>query len=106
MSYRYMRLMLFFDLPVEKAKQKREYRTFVKKIKSFGFYMMQKSVYIKMGIDNQVIESTLNKIKAYLPSEGNVFVLSITEKQFASIEFLLGENSTDVINSDDRIIKL
>ena len=104
MSYRYMRLMLFFDLPVEKAKQKREYRTFVKKLKSFGFYMMQKSVYIKMGIDNQVIESTLSKIKAYLPSEGNV--LSITEKQFASIEFLLGESSTDVINSDDRVIKL
>ena len=101
-----MRLMLFFDLPVEKSKQRSEYRRFVKKIKSVGFYMLQESVYVKMGIDSQVIESTISKIKPSLPSEGNVFVLSITEKQFTSIDILLGENVTEVINSDERLIEL
>lgn len=101
-----MRLMLFFDLPVEKAKQKKEYRLFVKKLKSVGFYMLQKSVYVKFGIDSQVTESTISKIKQFLPSEGSVFVLSITEKQFASIAILIGNNVTDVINTDERIVKL
>lgn len=101
-----MRLILFFDLPVETSSDRKEYRKFVKSLKKNGFYMMQKSVYIKMGIDSQVTDSTIKKIKTDLPNKGNVFVLSITEKQFSSIEMLLGESITDVINSDERFIEL
>lgn len=101
-----MRLILFFDLPVEKKEQQKAYRTFVKNIKKNGFYMLQKSVYVKMGIDVQSIESTVTKIKGFCPKEGDISVLSITEKQFASIEFILGSNTTDVINSDERVIEI
>lgn len=101
-----MRMILFFDLPVEKEKQKKEYRNFVKNLKKTGFYMLQKSVYVKLGIDMQVIESALKKIRGYLPAEGSVSVLTITEKQFSHMEFLLGESTTDVIQTDDRVIEL
>ncbi len=101
-----MRLILFFDLPVEKSSQQKEYRKFVKNIKKIGFYMLQKSVYIKMSIDMQAIESTINKVKGFVPKEGDISILTITEKQFANIEFILGNNSTDVINGDERIIEL
>ena len=101
-----MRIMLFFDLPVIKSKQRKEYRDFVKKLKINGFYMLQKSVYVKMGIDAQSTEATINKIRNSLPSEGNVFVIQITEKQFTGIEMILGEAVTDVINSDERVIEL
>ena len=48
MSYRFMRAILFFDLPVEKVSQRSAYRSFLKNIKKIGFYMLQKSVYVKL----------------------------------------------------------
>ena len=101
-----MRLLLFFDLPVEKVEQQRNYRRFVKALKKNGFYMLQKSVYVKLGIDMQSIDSTIKKIKQEVPKDGNIMILSITEKQFASLEIILGDFKTDVIDTDDRLIEL
>lgn len=106
MSYRFMRAILFFDLPVEKVSQQKAYRKFVKNIKKLGFYMLQKSVYVKMGIDIQAVKSTIDKVKKMCPNGGEISVLTITEKQFASIELLLGEGMSDVINNDERIVEL
>ena len=106
MSYRYMRMMLFFDLPVETNTQKRDYRHFVKNLKKLGYYMLQETGYVKLGIDTQHVDSSMQKIKAFLPKNGNIMVLNITEKQFSNINVLLGENTTDVVNSDERIIEL
>lgn len=101
-----MRLLLFFDLPMVTSEELKAYRKFVKILKKEGFYMLQESVYVKMAIDQQVITSTKSKIMKVLPNKGSVMLLSITEKQFSSIEFLLGKNKTDVINSIDRVVVL
>jgi len=106
MSYRYMRLVLFFDLPVETPKQRHNYRVLVRGIKRNGFYMLQKSVYIKLCLDSQAADSSIKQIYEFVPNEGSIFVLSVTEKQFASIKFILGEAITDVINNDSRLIEL
>ena len=84
-EYRYMRSILFFDLPVETAKQKRSYTDFVKILKVNGFFRIQKSVYCKMSIDIQNAELSIKSIKTKLPSEGVVMVMTITEKQFSSM---------------------
>ena len=101
-----MRLLLFFDLPVEKKEQRREYSKFVKNIKRFGFYMLQESVYVKLCIDNQSSEFTITKIKSVKPKDGSVFVLSVTEKQFSSINIILGSIVSDVIDNDERLVVL
>lgn len=101
-----MRILLFFDLPMLTSKEQKAYRTFIKIIKKEGFYMLQESVYIKLAINQQVVDSVKNKIKKSLPDNGSIMLLSITEKQFSSIDFMLGENKTDVVNSTDRIIVL
>lgn len=106
MNYRYMRLLLFFDLPVEKKAQRRNYSRFVKDIKSLGFYMFQKSVYLKLCLDQRIANSTIEKVKKISPKEGSVAVLTITEKQFGDISIILGEINTEVINSDERNIEL
>lgn len=106
MSFRFMRILLFFDLPMLTSKEQKAYRTFIKIIKKEGFYMLQESVYIKLAINQQVVDSVKNKIKKSLPDNGSIMLLSITEKQFSSIDFMLGENKTDVVNSTDRIIVL
>jgi len=106
MSYRYMRTILFFDLPVETASQQKAYRKFIKNIKKTGFYMMQKSVYVKMGMDMQASRSIIEKVKKICPEEGEISVLTITEKQFSAMELLLGEGKKEVIDSDERFLEL
>ncbi len=97
---------MFFDLPSVKEKQKRQYAKFVKGIKKQGFYMLQESVYVKLNVDDRAAESSIRQVKEILPPEGLVAVLKVTEKQFVSMDYLLGQMETDVIASDERTIIL
>lgn len=101
-----MRIILFFDLPAITKKDHREYAKFVKLIKKEGFFMMQESVYTKLALNQTVVNSCLSLIRKNLPADGCVSVLSITENQFNSIEHMMGEIKTDVIYSNDRVVKL
>ena len=47
-----MRLMVFFDLPVETASQRREYRLFRKFLIKDGYLMLQESVYAKLVVND------------------------------------------------------
>lgn len=106
MGYRYMRIILFFDLPSITLLDHKIYRRFIKDITKEGFFRLQESVYVKMAINQQSADSTMSSVKAFAPIEGNIMLLTVTEKQFSSLEILAGEVKTDVINTDSRIIKL
>ncbi len=101
-----MRTLLFFDLPSITLKEKKHYRDFVKYLKALGFYRLQESVFCKMDIDKQAMDSSIKRIESKLPPEGSVIALSVTEKQFSTMKILLGDIETDVINSDERVIML
>ena len=45
---RYMRLLVFFDLPVETVSQRKDYRLFRKHLIKEGYLMLQESVYAKL----------------------------------------------------------
>ena len=47
MSYRFMRILVMFDLPTETSEERRDYRKFRKNLIKNGFIMMQESVYVK-----------------------------------------------------------
>ena len=49
MSYRFMRVLVLFDLPMNNSAQIREYNQFRKFLIKSGFMMMQKSVYCKLA---------------------------------------------------------
>lgn len=101
-----MRIVLFFDLPAVTKKDHKEYSKFVKHIKKEGFSMFQESVYTKLCLNETAVETTMKSIKSLLPAEGFVSCLTLTEKQFSSIQCLLGDLNTDVIMTDEKIIKL
>ncbi len=101
-----MRLIIFFDLPSVTKKDHREYNKFIKYIKKEGFSMFQESVYTKLCLNEQVVDATLKKIKNNLPKDGFISCLSLTEKQFSNIQCILGEFKSDVIISDEKIVKL
>ncbi|MDR0935002.1 MAG: CRISPR-associated endonuclease Cas2 [Erysipelotrichaceae bacterium] len=101
-----MRTILFFDLPSVSKTDHREYTRFVKFIKKKGFVMLQESVYTKLSINESVVDSTMGEIKKALPKDGMISVLTITEKQFASIEHILGDMNIDVVVDDAKVVKL
>ena len=97
---------MFFDLPVLTDAQKRNYRLFHKFLIKTGFTMMQNSVYSKILLNANNIPSLRALIEENAPRAGNVCLMTITEKQFAGIEYLVGTKKSDVIDSDKRVIEL
>lgn len=95
-----------FDLPVETSAERRAYARFVKFIKKQGFIMFQKSIYCKLSINESSVKLLEKTVKSNLPKKGMVSILTLTENQFNSISYLLGEFTTDVVNTDDRILEL
>lgn len=106
MSYRFMRLLVFFDLPTETAENRRDYRHFRKILIKNGFMMLQESVYCRMFITASAQRTAMETIKKHKPAEGMVQMLSVTEKQFAKMEYIVGECRSDVIDSDERLVIL
>lgn len=106
MIYRFMRMVIFFDLPAVTKTDHREYTKFVKFIKSKGFCMFQESVYTKLCLNETVVKATMKDIKKNVPRSGYISILTLSENQFASIETIIGSIKSDVINSDSRIVNL
>lgn len=106
MSYRFMRIIVFFDLPVITSIDRREYRRFRKHLIKSGFIMLQESVYCKLALNTTVANAIMDSIRRSKPETGLVQMLTITEKQFARMEFVIGELTTDIIDSDERLIVL
>lgn len=104
MSYRYMRIIIMFDLPVLTAKQRKEYTDFRKFLLKNGFMMMQESIYCKLMQNAVAGDTIIENIKRNKPSEGLVQVLKITEKQYSKIEYIVGKNESEVIDSDERLV--
>ena len=106
MSYRYMRMILFFDLPTETSQERREYTRFRKYLLKSGFMMMQESVYCKIALNQTVVNSLYDSLQKNKPGKGLIQVLTVTEKQFSKMEFILGEHHGDIINTDERFVEL
>lgn len=86
-----MRMIVFFDLPTITVKNKRDYVKFRKFLLKDGFDMIQWSVYCRIIAGKTAEESHFKRIKENLPPEGSVRCLTVTEKQYASIEILVGK---------------
>ena len=106
MSCRFMRMLLFFDLPRGTSKEISAAARFVKDLKKEGFIMLQESVYCKLLLNMTWFDSVRRRIENIKPKKGNVMLLTITEKQFASIELILGEISHKEFDSADRVVIL
>ena len=101
-----MRVIVFFDLPTETLENKREYRRFRKVLFKNGFLLMQESVYCRMLITPSSGKAVMDIIRKNRPSEGIVQLMTVTEKQFAGMEYITGEHHSEVIESDERLIIL
>lgn len=90
----FMRIIVFFDLPVTtKAKRKaaNQFRQFLLKD---GYQMLQLSVYARIVRGRDSLEKHNKRLREHLPEDGAIRCLEVTEKQFASMTILLGELKT------------
>lgn len=95
-----------FDLPMETAANRKDYMHFRKYLLKTGFFMLQQSVYCKLTQNQKDLERVLFNVKQHKPSTGSVMALSVTEKQFSRIEYLVGTDQSDMINDTSRLVIL
>ena len=106
MTYRYMRVIVMFDLPTTTSENIREYTKFRKYLIKSGFFMMQESVYSKLALNATIVESVMAGLRKNKPMDGLVQVFTMTEKQFQKVECLVGEASYGVLDSDESLVIL
>ena len=106
MSYRFMRILVFFDLPVTTRENRREYVSFRKYLIKSGFMMVQESVYAKLVLNAVVGNAVVLNVKNNAPSSGLVQLLTITEKQYAKMLLIIGKEHSEVVDNDDRLVIL
>ena len=106
MRDRIMRTIVFFDLPNVYAKDKSAYTQFRRYLISEGFIMLQESVYSKLVLNSEQSNLLFERIKKNAPKKGIIQLLTITERQYAKIEYIIGEPTTKIINNDERLIVL
>ena len=101
-----MRVLVMFDLPTETAEDRRNYRKFRKMLINNGFLMMQESVYTRMLINQTAVKTVVDTVEKNKPPRGLVQLLTVTEKQFSKMEYIVGEYESDVIDTDERVVIL
>ena len=82
--------MVFFDLPVKTKSERREATRFRNFLLNDGYHMLQYSVYARVCNGMDAVEKHRARIRRNLPDNGAIRMLVITEKQYESIDILLG----------------
>lgn len=97
---------MFFDLPVLTDKNRRDYRQFRKYLIKSGFLMIQESVYCKLVPNGNAADTVIENLRKHKPPEGLVQGLRVTEKQYSKMDYIVGTASTDVLDTDERLVIL
>ena len=99
-----MRVLVFFDLPVTTSENRRAYTHFRKLLLKNGFLMLQESVYCKLALNSTAVNAIVENIHKNKPEEGLIQLLTVTEKQYAKMDIIIGEIKSEVLDSDERLV--
>ena len=95
-----------FDLPVVSTHDRKEYTKFRKYLLKSGFLMLQESVYCKLVMNSTMADSLVDNLRKNKPEKGVVQAIKITEKQYEKMEYIVGVNSSEVLDTDERLVFL
>ena len=80
-----------FDLPTDTKKARKDYTYFRKNLLKDGFNMLQYSVYVRHCSSEENADVHYKRIKSFLPPDGEVRLITITDKQFSRMEAYWGK---------------
>jgi len=83
-------VFVMFDLPVGSRGARRRYARFRKALLTEGFTMLQYSVYARHGRSEAYAAPIKGEVRRQMPPDGQVRVLSVTDRQFAKMEVYFG----------------
>ncbi|MEG0808096.1 MAG: CRISPR-associated endonuclease Cas2 [Alistipes sp.] len=90
-EYRIMWILVFFDLPTETKKERKQAAEFRKKLLADGFTMFQFSIYLRHCASRENADVHTKRVKGALPLAGRVGILCVTDKQFGQMELFSGK---------------
>ena len=90
-----MWVFVFFDLPTETKKDRKNYTKFRKGLEKDGFTMFQFSIYVRHCSSRENAQVHIKRTKMNLPPQGHVCILQLTDKQFGMIELFIGRKETE-----------
>ncbi len=102
-EYRIMWVLVFFDLPTETKKERKEYAQFRKRLMLDGFTMFQFSIYLRHCPSRENAEVHIRRVKSALPPAGEVGILCITDKQFGMIEIFSGRKVAEAVSTPQQL---
>lgn len=94
-AYRIMWVLVFFDLPTETKKDRKNYARFRKLMLGDGFQMFQFSIYLRHCNSKENADVHIKRVKSILPPKGHVGVMCVTDKQFGMMEIFQGKAQVD-----------
>ena len=86
-----MWVLVMFDLPTDTKNARRQYAQFRKFLLEDGFQMMQYSIYLRHSPSQENADVHTKRVRNQLPPDGEVRVITITDKQFEKMEVFLGK---------------
>lgn len=101
-----MRVLVFFDLPTVTNANRKAYVKFRKFLLKNGFLMLQESVYCKLALNGTAVNSIIDNVHKNKPEEGLVQLMTVTEKQYAKMDIIVGNQKSEVLDSDERLVIL
>jgi len=86
-----MWVVVLFDLPVDTKAARRAYAIFRKSLIKDGFTMLQYSVYARHSSSEENAQVHINRVENWVPDDGEVRILTITDKQFEKMRIFWGK---------------
>lgn len=90
-----MRILVLFDIPVKTKAQRHIATKFRHFLLKDGYYMVQYSVYARICNGPDAVEKHRQRLKGALPENGSVRMVVMTEKQYETIDVLVGSYSPE-----------
>ncbi len=100
-----MRIFVLFDLPNVTKREKKNYIRFRKELMDDGFTMLQYSIYTRFCRNLQDAKKHVQRVQAFAPKDGNIRILSVSEKQFEEMILVIGSKSeTEKLVGEDYLV--
>ena len=105
-GYRTVWLIVLFDLPTATSEERTYYRHFREFLLDDGFAMLQFSVYARHCASDENAGVHIHRTHAALPPDGEVRILTMTDKQFGRMSIFHGRIRRKTEQPPEQILLL
>ena len=91
-GYRFMWLLVMFDLPVGTKIERRAATKFRQWLLDEAYEMSQFSIYLRFCVGKEQVDRRLRDIAKARPDKGSIHVLAVTDRQFENMTVFRGRS--------------